>query len=40
MDIEFSADFRCLRSIFRSLVRYDLGLLVRGTAAGSNAPHV
>jgi hypothetical protein len=31
-------DFPGLRSIFRSLVRYDLGLLVRGTAAGSKRP--
>ena len=38
MDIELGADFPCLRSIFRSLVRYDLGLLVRGTAAGSKRP--
>ena len=33
-----SGDFPGLRSIFRSLVRYDLGLLVRGTAAGSKRP--
>jgi hypothetical protein len=35
---QFSADVPCLRSIFRSLVRYDCGLLVRGTAAGSQRP--
>jgi len=32
------SDFPGLRRIFRSLVRYDLGLLVRGTAAGSKRP--
>ena len=32
------SDFPGLRSIFRSLVRYDLGLLVRGAAAGSKRP--
>lgn len=35
---EYSADFPGLRSILRSLVRYDLGLLVRGAAAGSKRP--
>lgn len=35
---DVSADFPRLRSIFRCLVRYDLGLLVRGTAAGSKRP--
>jgi hypothetical protein len=35
---EYSADFPGLRSILHSLVRYDLGLLVRGTAAGSKRP--
>jgi hypothetical protein len=32
---EYSTDFTGLRSIFRPLVRYDLGRLVRGAAAGS-----
>ena len=32
------SDFPGLRSIFRSLVRYDLGLLVRGAAARSERP--
>jgi hypothetical protein len=32
------SDFPGVRRIFRSLVRYDLGLLVRGTAAGSKRP--
>ena len=32
------SDFPGLRSIFRSLVRYDRGLLVRGAAAGSKRP--
>ena len=32
------SDFTGVRSIFRSLFRYDLGLLVRGTAAGSKRP--
>ena len=35
---EFSADFAGLRSIFRSVVRYDRGLLVRRAAAGSKRP--
>src|SRR4030095_2166376 len=35
---QYSADVPCLRSVFRSLVRYDLGFLVRGAAAGSKRP--
>jgi hypothetical protein len=35
---EYSADFRGLWSIFRSVFRCDLGLLVRGAAAGSTRP--